>query len=40
MQIYTSDAIKHSVHLAQGGLVLVTLMCGGDYNVGVSILVK
>ncbi|KIM66084.1 hypothetical protein SCLCIDRAFT_56409, partial [Scleroderma citrinum Foug A] len=35
MQIYTSDAIKHSVHLTQGGLVLMALMCSSDYNVGI-----
>jgi len=40
MHIYTSDAIEHGVHLAQVGLVLMALMCSGDYNVGVSILVK
>ena len=34
LQIYTSDAIEHGVPLTWGGLVLVALLCGGDYSVG------
>ena len=34
MKGYTSDALEHGVHLTQGGLVLVALLCGGDYSVG------
>ena len=36
--IYTSDAIKHvdTVALTPGGLLLIALMAGGDYDSGIS----
>ncbi|KIM59476.1 hypothetical protein SCLCIDRAFT_126055 [Scleroderma citrinum Foug A] len=34
MEIYTEDALEHGAHLTQGGLLLIALMSGGDYNVG------
>ena len=36
--IYTADAIENSdvVGLMQGGLLLIALMAGGDYNKGVA----
>ena len=34
VEIYTEDALEHGAHLTRGGLLLVTLMSGGNYNVG------
>ena len=34
MEIYTEDALEHGAHLTQGGLLLIALMSGGNYNVG------
>ena len=33
VQIFTEDALEHGAHLTQGGLLLITLMSGGDYDV-------
>ena len=33
VEIYTEDALEHGAHLTRGGLLLVTLMSGGDYDV-------
>ncbi|KIM54585.1 hypothetical protein SCLCIDRAFT_136619 [Scleroderma citrinum Foug A] len=35
MEIYTEDALEHGAHLTQGGLLLIALMSGGDYNDGI-----
>jgi len=34
VKVYTLDALEHGIHLTQGGLVLVALLCSGDYSVG------
>ena len=34
VEIYTEDALEHGAHLTRGGLLLIALMSGGDYNVG------
>ena len=34
VEIYTEDVLEHGAHLTRGGLLLITLMSGGDYDVG------
>ena len=33
VEIYTEDALEHGAHLTRGGLLLIALMSGGDYDV-------
>ena len=33
VQIFTEDALEHGAHLTRGGLLLIVLMSGGDYDV-------
>ena len=33
VQIFTEDALEHGAHLTRGGLLLIALMSGGDYDV-------
>ena len=37
MEVYTADAVRHGANLSRGGLLLIALMCGGDYGVSVSL---
>ncbi|KAL4075024.1 hypothetical protein V8B97DRAFT_2022611 [Scleroderma yunnanense] len=32
IEVFTEDALEHGAHLTQGGLLLIALMSGSDYN--------
>ena len=38
LQLYTLNSIEHGIHLTWGGLVLMALLCSGDYSVGQFVL--
>ncbi|KAL4066141.1 PIN domain-like protein [Scleroderma citrinum] len=35
IKVFMEDALEHGAHLTQGGLLLIVLMSGGDYDDGI-----
>ncbi|KAL4069254.1 PIN domain-like protein [Scleroderma citrinum] len=35
IKVFMEDALEHRAHLTQGGLLLIALMSGSDYNDGI-----